>query len=236
MDDVKIIDVPLGELRDNKGNPRFIKSHRFNRLLVSVMAFPKMLRIRPIVVDDRNVILGGNQRYLCLKSIFGMDDMEVMNKLSKVTEYGFDVDVNDMLVFWMGWKTNPLVPVIIAETLTDDERHKFIAVDNSSAGEWDWVKLADGWDSKFLDCIGLDVPAGQDDFEKKFNSFNDGNCLYPLVPKFDERHELFVIVSDSEVDSNALRERLGMNRMQSYKKGKFSKSNVISVKDVLKNL
>lgn len=36
----------------------------------------------------------------------------------------------------------------------------------------------------------------------------------------------------NEVDSNRLRERLGMQRMKSYKTGKLSKSNVIDVNDV----
>jgi len=43
---------------------------------------------------------------------------------------------------------------------------------------------------------------------------------------------LFIIQSGNEVDSNWLRERLGMQRMRSYKTGKVSKSNVIDVKDV----
>ena len=38
--------------------------------------------------------------------------------------------------------------------------------------------------------------------------------------------------SSDLVDSNWLRERLGMQRMKSYKTGKVSKSNVIDVRDV----
>ena len=56
--------------------------------------------------------------------------------------------------------------------------------------------------------------------------------MYPLVPKYDERHELFIIVSANEVDSNWLREHLNMQRMQSYKRAKLSKSNVVDIKDV----
>ena len=48
----------------------------------------------------------------------------------------------------------------------------------------------------------------------------------------DEKHELFIIQSGSEVDSNWLRERLGMQKMKSYKTGKLTKSNVIDIKDV----
>ena len=57
-------------------------------------------------------------------------------------------------------------------------------------------------------------------------------AIYPLIPKYDEKHELFIITSSNEVDSNWLRERLDMQHMKSYKTGKISKSNVIDIKDV----
>ena len=56
--------------------------------------------------------------------------------------------------------------------------------------------------------------------------------FYPLIPKYDEKYELFIIMSASEVDSNWLREALDMQHMQSYKTGKVSKSNVVDIKDV----
>ena len=64
------------------------------------------------------------------------------------------------------------------------------------------------------------------------NAISDDNALYPLIPKYDEKHELFIIISGNEVDSNWLRERLDMQHMKSYKTGKISKSNVIDIKDV----
>ena len=74
------------------------------------------------------------------------------------------------------------------------------------------------------------------DFEDKFDSHNNSNAVYPLIPKYDEKHELFIIISDSEIDSNYLREILGMQKMKSYKTGKISKSNVVHIKDVIHEL
>lgn len=71
-----------------------------------------------------------------------------------------------------------------------------------------------------------------DEFKERFDAITDESAVYPLIPKFDEKHELFIISSANEVDSNWLRERLGMQRMRSYKTGKVSKSNVIDIKDV----
>ena len=72
----------------------------------------------------------------------------------------------------------------------------------------------------------------KDEFKDRFNAISDDNALYPLIPKYDEKHELFIIISGNEVDSNWLRERLDMQHMKSYKTGKISKSNVIDIKDV----
>ena len=66
----------------------------------------------------------------------------------------------------------------------------------------------------------------------KLDAVKNEDAVYPLIPKFDEKHELFIIQSANEVDSNWLRERLNMQHMKSYKTGKVMKSNVISVKDV----
>ena len=91
--------------------------------------------------------------------------------------------------------------------------------------EWDKTELAD-WGVEFAPEKSVD------EFKERFDSITDETAIYPLVPKFDEKHELFIIQSGNEVDSNWLRERLGMQRMKSYKTGKVSKSNVIDIKDV----
>lgn len=59
--------------------------------------------------------------------------------------------------------------------------------------------------------------------------------IQPFILSFQsmtKKHELFIITSSNEVDSNWLRERLDMQHMKSYKTGKISKSNVIDIKDV----
>lgn len=55
--------VKITEIRENENNPRFIKDLKFKKLVKSIKEFPKMLEIRPIVVNENDVILGGNMRY-----------------------------------------------------------------------------------------------------------------------------------------------------------------------------
>jgi len=54
--------VPIEQVQPNKQNPRLIKEPRFEQLVQSLIDFPQMLHLRPIVVDENMVALGGNMR------------------------------------------------------------------------------------------------------------------------------------------------------------------------------
>tara|TARA_R110000744_G_scaffold10938_3_gene33656 strand:+ start:357 stop:1028 length:672 start_codon:yes stop_codon:yes gene_type:complete len=55
--------IKINKLLANKKNPRIIKDSKFKKLVESIKEFPEMLTLRPIVVDEEMVILGGNMRY-----------------------------------------------------------------------------------------------------------------------------------------------------------------------------
>tara|TARA_R100000808_G_scaffold22815_1_gene49951 strand:- start:1924 stop:2514 length:591 start_codon:yes stop_codon:yes gene_type:complete len=55
--------VPINQIHTNIDNPRVIKNDKFKKLVKSIKEFPKMLKLRPIVVDEDFTILGGNMRY-----------------------------------------------------------------------------------------------------------------------------------------------------------------------------
>ena len=52
----------MSELVFNEDNPRTISTEKFRSLQRSLESFPQMLKARPIVIDENNVILGGNMR------------------------------------------------------------------------------------------------------------------------------------------------------------------------------
>ena len=54
--------VNIQEVRLNDTNPRFIKDHKFEKLVKSIKEFPQMLDLRPIVVNQDMIVLGGNMR------------------------------------------------------------------------------------------------------------------------------------------------------------------------------
>jgi ParB-like chromosome segregation protein Spo0J len=59
--------VAITDIKKNPENPRYVKDEKYKALVKSIRNFPQMLGLRPIVVDENNVILGGNMRYLACK-------------------------------------------------------------------------------------------------------------------------------------------------------------------------
>ncbi len=54
--------VNISEVIPNEINPRYIKEQKFIKLVNSIKEFPEMLELRPIVVDEQMIVLGGNMR------------------------------------------------------------------------------------------------------------------------------------------------------------------------------
>jgi DNA modification methylase len=61
--------MKLNEIYINPKNPRIIKDDRFKKLCQSIKEFPKMMKLRPIIVDSNGMILGGNMRFKALKEL-----------------------------------------------------------------------------------------------------------------------------------------------------------------------
>jgi site-specific DNA-methyltransferase (adenine-specific) len=59
--------VKISEVKSNPNNPRLIKDDKFEKLVKSIKEFPKMLEIRPIVVNADMIVLGGNMRLKACK-------------------------------------------------------------------------------------------------------------------------------------------------------------------------
>jgi ParB-like chromosome segregation protein Spo0J len=54
--------IKISQVKNNPNNPRLIKNDKFKKLVKSVQGFPEMLELRPIVVDENMIVLGGNMR------------------------------------------------------------------------------------------------------------------------------------------------------------------------------
>jgi ParB-like chromosome segregation protein Spo0J len=61
--------IKLSKIKNNPNNPRLIKDDKFKKLCESIKALPKMMELRPIVVDDNFVVQGGNMRLKALNEL-----------------------------------------------------------------------------------------------------------------------------------------------------------------------
>lgn len=61
--------VSIDLVKPNPDNPRFILDERFEQLVDSIRQFPEMLSLRPLVVDEEYVVLGGNMRLKALQEL-----------------------------------------------------------------------------------------------------------------------------------------------------------------------
>lgn len=89
---MNIKNVKITEPVLNDNNPRFIKDHKFKKLVESIKSFGKMLDIRPIVVDENMVILGGNMRFRACKEA-GLKSIPVM-----IVDNLTDAEKNEFMV------------------------------------------------------------------------------------------------------------------------------------------
>ena len=76
--------VKISEVKSNPNNPRVIKDDNFRKLVNSIKEFPKMLKIRPIVVNDDMIVLGGNMRLKACKEA-GLQEVPII-KAGDLTE------------------------------------------------------------------------------------------------------------------------------------------------------
>ena len=67
--------MKLKDIKPNPNNPRVLRDDKFQKLKQSITEFPKMLSLRPMVIDENNVVLGGNMRLRALQEL-GFTDVE----------------------------------------------------------------------------------------------------------------------------------------------------------------
>jgi DNA modification methylase len=131
--------VKINAIKTNPKNPRLIKDDKFKKLVKSIQEFPQMLELRPIVVDENNIILGGNMRYkACIEA--GLKEIFIL-KAEDLTELQKDEFIVKDNVGFGEWDWDIL------------------------ANEWDTDKLQDWGLELPLDVSVQELEAEEDDYE-----------------------------------------------------------------------
>jgi len=133
--------MKLSKIKSNPNNPRIIKDDKFKKLCESIKALPKMMELRPIVVDDNFVVQGGNMRLKALNELGYKDIPDEWVKQAK------DFNEDELKEFII--KDN----VGFGEWDWDD-----------LANNWDSEKLEE-WGLDIPDFAVKDLESEEDDYE-----------------------------------------------------------------------
>lgn len=151
--------MKITQVAINAANPRTITEDKFNKLITSILVLPKMLEVRPVVVDSKFVALGGNMRIKALQAIAEMSADDIASRLAADKTYSAKskAEQDALLAYWAEWLAEPYINAIVVDNFSEAEQKEFIIKDNVSFGKWDWDALANEWDTSELEDWGMDV-------------------------------------------------------------------------------
>lgn len=152
---MKTEEIALSRVVENEENPRTITTEKFQKLVKSILVFPRMLTLRPIVVDETFKVLGGNMRLKALRHITTMQEDGILAKLEEDTHLT-EAERNLDIAYWRLWQKKPTATIVKADDLTEAQKKEFIIKDNVGFGDWDTNMLANEWNALPLDDWGLD--------------------------------------------------------------------------------
>ena len=93
---MQIEKVKISQVKNNPNNPRVIKNDDFRKLVKSIKEAPWMLQLRSIIVNDDNIVLGGNQRLRACKEA-GLKEVYIIKASSLSEEQQREFIVKDNL-------------------------------------------------------------------------------------------------------------------------------------------
>ena len=114
---MKVLKVKISDIKTNPKNPRLIKDDKFRKLVKSIQEFPQMLELRPIVVDENNIVLGGNMRLKACIEV-GLKEVFIV-KAEDLTEQQKDEFIVKDNVGFGEWDWDILANEWDTEKLTD---------------------------------------------------------------------------------------------------------------------
>ena len=191
--------VNIKEVKNNPNNPRLIKDDKFKKLVQSIKDFPEMLNIRPIVVNEHMIILGGNMRYkACLEA--GLKEVPIIkvDSLSAEKQREFIIKDNvsggewDWNMLANEWETNELenwgLDLIGFDLNTDDLGTDFTLPDGDKAPFQQMTfTLADEQAEQIKNAIADIKQTDEYKYcETMGNENSNGNALYLIVMQWKQ--------------------------------------------------
>jgi hypothetical protein len=109
--------MKINLIKPNPNNPRIIKDDKFKKLVQSIKDFPQMLELRPIVIDENNIVLGGNMRLKACQEL-GLKDVPTIYAKDLTEEQKKEFIIKDNVGFGE-WNWDDLANDWEVKQLTD---------------------------------------------------------------------------------------------------------------------
>ena len=109
--------MKINLIKPNPNNPRVIKDDKFKKLVQSIKDFPQMLELRPIVIDENNIVLGGNMRLRACNEL-GLKDVPTIYAKDLTEEQKKEFIIKDNVGFGE-WNWDDLANEWDEELLTE---------------------------------------------------------------------------------------------------------------------
>jgi hypothetical protein len=180
---MEITRVTKDRITQNNQNPRTISEGKIKQLTESLLSFPEMLYIRPIVMGSEGISLGGNMRLQAIEVIRNyiqprkvellthQRNIRAAAGLTVLQDEKFEEAINHLLF-------DHDFLVIDVSYLTKEKQSEFIIKDNVSFGEWDWPAVDKLWGRELTTSWGLDMPvfaaSNKNDDEPKADNTKTG--------------------------------------------------------------
>lgn len=169
--------IKLSQININARNPRKISDTQLERLVRSILIFPEMQTLRPIVIDETYTALGGNMRYRALTAISEKSPAEVNMMLAngcKGYAQKTEAERQNLRDYWAAWLADPTAIIVRADQLTEEQKREFIIKDNVAFGDWDDELLTADFDPDELVDWGLgDIEDEPDDADADEDEYSE---------------------------------------------------------------
>lgn len=169
---MKIQLTEISKIKANPDNPRVIKDDKFKKLVKSIQEFPQMMQIRPIVVNDEMMILGGNMRLrACIEA--GLKKVHYIKAVNLTPEQQKEFIIKDNSNFGE-WDWDTL------------------------ANEWDDFNLSDwGLDVPKWNENYYDIDENKEQEEKLTpSSYDDKYSSFEIIMLYDNKLKLIEVLNE----------------------------------------
>jgi hypothetical protein len=163
--------VAISSIKPNPSNPRLIKDDKFHKLVQSLKDFPEMASVRPIVVNQDMVILGGNMRFKAMKEAKWKQIPVIVVDWHEAKQREFIIKDN---VGFGEWDWDDL------------------------ANNWD-AKELDGWglDAPFFGHQINEMTENDIDNDENFDPIGNLNGIVKIVICFDDENKALEYISNN---------------------------------------